>query len=170
MVIDPVNIFSCLTTRESSQRQQPVVVYLAPPFFRLSKLCFCLLDTELSQPESVRMKVSFFFFTLALHHGGERSQCCVSEKRKSLEAALPLEILVSAKCVVVRAADLADIWAGCMTVANALYVFGRAERSEPAPGSQSLVCPFFLYYFCDLSELRSAASSQADCTSEVLTR
>lgn len=149
-MIDPVNIFSCLTTRESSQRQQPVVVYLTPPFFRLSKLCFCLLDTELSQPESVRMKgcCFFFFYLSASSRGrGETQPILRLRKEEIARSRFAIRVLVSAKCVAARAADLADIWAGCITVANALYVFGRAEQSEPAAGSQSLVCPFFFIIF-----------------------
>lgn len=169
VVIDPVNIFSCLTTRESSQRQQPVVVYLAPPFFRLSKLCFCLRDTELSQPESVRMKGCCFFFTLALHHGGERSQCCVSERGNHSKPLCHWSISKREVC--------------CCASGRPRWHMGRMHH-----GSQRILCvwqgwaeracswqpihslSFFLYYFCDLSEWRSAASSQADCTSEVLTR
>lgn len=68
-------------------------------------------------------------------------------KEEITRSRFAIGVFVSAKCVVARAADLADIWAGCIMVANALYVFGRAEQSEPAPGSQSIVCPFFFIIF-----------------------
>lgn len=145
VVIDPVNIFSCLTTRESSQRQQPVVVYLAPPFFCLSKLCFCLCNTELSQEcESdvgffFAFCLFFFFFYLNASSRGGMQPIWQLRKEEITRSRFAIRVLVSAKCVV---ADLADIWAGCITVANTLYVLGRAQRI-----AANVSLSYFLYYF-----------------------
>lgn len=96
----------------------------------------------------MKVVVFCFFFNLsASSRGGGTQPMLRLRKDEITRSRFTIPVLVSAKCVVPRAADLADIWAGCITVANALYVFGRAERSAPAAGSQSLVCPLFFIIF-----------------------
>lgn len=78
----------------------------------------------------------FFFFTSALHREGGTQPMWPLRKEEITWSRFVIRVLVSAECVL---ADLADIWAGCITAANALYVFGRAE---PLAASMSL--SFFL--------------------------
>lgn len=70
-------------------------------------------------------------------------------KEEITQSQFAIGVLLSAKCVVARAADLTDIWAGCITVANALYVFGRGERLA----ANMSLCLFFFIIFATLVSL-----------------